>query len=409
MTKLLSKQLNYFFIATCIILPSGSIYSINIKLILALVIFALAIYWISSSKTSIPFFVAPLALIAFLLFYFIIGSANNTPKEHSISQAIALFSLFSAIYLPLLITTKTNTPNKDLVLFITYTFAALCTFKIATEVLMLASTGLAETKKVFEEIFGVSFIGLDAGLFYRIHLPSDYLAPPVLYALLKSNNAQLGITQRRKLFIISLIIASIIIAYSRFLWAFSLIAIIIAIATSSNFKTKANAIIAAAVTIIIITTAFGSSTYKFFETRYLGEHAESSDHTRHEMLNALIDGINQKPLLGWGLGGSTPGYTNIEAIPWYYEIQWLGLTLQFGVIGIVIIFSIAILPALLALIPRPTKSMAGLFSLYFIWLSLGFFNGFMLTSVGGIIFLTFITLAAAMQPPTYKLEKHRAN
>ncbi|MDG3065882.1 O-antigen ligase family protein [Thauera mechernichensis] len=390
--------LSYIFIASCIILPSGSIYSVNVKTILSASLFLTAALLIAREKSSLFFVLTPIALANFLLFYFIIAITNSTPTKDSLSQTVAILATFSSIYLPLYFFKRTENKQIGIFVAITYSFGFVCALKVVLEVLMLSGIGLVQAKDFLDEIFGVSFIGLDAGLFYRIHFPSDYLAPVVLYALINAKHFDIRIQPLPKAMLLSLTIISIILSYSRFLWAYSIITALIAILTVSNVQKKFFVLAFIATGILLFLPAFGEKLYSFIATRYAGAYAESSDFTRHQMLDALIDGIDAKPILGWGLGSGAPGYTNIEQIPWYFEIQWLGLALQFGLIGILLILAILIVSLAIMLKGRVTPTKMGLVGVYLIWLSLGFFNGFMLTSVGGVIFLAFISLSASPNP-----------
>lgn len=249
--------LSYIFIASCIILPSGSIYSVNVKTILSVSLFLTAALLIAREKSSLFFVLSPITLANFLLFYFIIAITNSTPTKDSLSQTVAILATFSSIYLPLYFSKRTDNQQIGIFVAITYSFGFVCALKLALEVLMLSGIGLVQAKGFLDEIFGVSFIGLDAGLFYRIHFPSDYLAPVVLYALINAKHFDIRIQPLPKAMLLSLTIISITLSYSRFLWAYSTITALIAILTMSNVQRKFFVLAFIATGILLFLPAFG--------------------------------------------------------------------------------------------------------------------------------------------------------
>jgi O-Antigen ligase len=55
---------------------------------------------------------------------------------------------------------------------------------------------------------------------------------------------------------------------------------------------------------------------------------------RREQYTALLDGWEDEPLLGAGLGTSARGSTRSELAPWSYELTYLALLFQTGIVGV---------------------------------------------------------------------------
>ena len=97
-------------------------------------------------------------------------------------------------------------------------------------------------------------------------------------------------------------------------------------------------------------------------------------------------------LLGKGLGASSDSLIRFADMPWYYELQWLSFVAQFGVVGFSVILGLALFPVFMVLFRGLTYFSFSVLIIYFLWLGVGIFNGFMLTSSAGVIFLFFILL-----------------
>jgi hypothetical protein len=378
------------FIFSCIVLPSGSVYHVNVKIILTALLLFLFFWGLVNGRGSFGGALSLLGFLSFVVSYLALANLNGVPIDDSISQAQAFFSSAVVIFFPIYYMRVGTVSANFLFLVVVYAFAFMSLFKIVLELYMLAGAGLEAGKTFVMDIFGVAFIGLDAGVFYRIHFPSDYLAPVILFAMLRRAELGLFISKRAALFVFMIALVSVVLSYSRFLWLYSLIATLLAFFSMPKVNLKLLILGFGLILLPVFYILYGDVVFNFVLERYAGDYAKSSDGTRIEMLSALIDAISERPFLGSGLGASTPGYVNIESVPWYYEMQWLGLVMQLGLTGASALFLAALLVAWLILGRSLTLTKLSLTAVYLLWVLLGFFNGFMLTSIGGGIFLAFI-------------------
>jgi O-antigen ligase len=60
---------------------------------------------------------------------------------------------------------------------------------------------------------------------------------------------------------------------------------------------------------------------------------EENEMARHEQLVALWRGWMEHPLLGWGHGAGTHFSVRSDAMPWAYELSYLALLFQTGIVG----------------------------------------------------------------------------
>lgn len=400
MTKKLLKLPITLLVFFSIILPSGSIYGINIKLAISVIALSLMACYFPKKGIEKKFIYALLGLISFLLFYTLIALNNGIPNQDIISHGTAISSLFLLIYLPSFAISKKIISKEELIKTIFISLFVFSLFKLSISTAIWLGHEPTQIRLLLESIFGVSFIGLDTGSFYRVHWPADYLLPPALYLILQNKQPHYPFRKLQKNLFLAIYILAIVIAYSRLLYVYSLTAIALAfiLANKDNDK-KLIAIILAVPTILIYLLYTKSNIISdFISLRYSGEFAKSSDATRDAMLNALLQSFYDNFLLGRGLGAGTVGYINIEAVPWYFELQWLSFAMQFGIIGFLPILAIALAPAIISLNKNRSKYNLGLILIYAFWLMVGIFNGFMLTSAGGVIFLLFITSLPNTKP-----------
>lgn len=87
---------------------------------------------------------------------------------------------------------------------------------------------------------------------------------------------------------------------------------------------------------LIITFDFGSDTAigQFKDGINFGKNIDAGNELRLEQVNALTKGILQNPLFGAGLGASAEIYGSIRNIdePWSYEVFFLALVYQIGIV-----------------------------------------------------------------------------
>lgn len=376
-----------------ITLPSGSINGLNIKIIASIFCALFTIHAIRNKKTPKKYITTAIAFLAIILLYSLVSIANDIPKEQIASHATAVASLFFIIYIPSLLINHNLISAQEVIKTSLMSVGAFSALKILIVMAIWNGTPAGILQLHIESIFGTSFIGLDAGVFYRVHLPIDYLLPISIYYLIQ-NHLQLGKPSKKiSAALLCLFISAAIISYSRIIYAYVAISLLAPLITSRITTIGLIKLLTAIpiLAILVFSTKY-SEISGFLSNRYSGAYADNSDATRKLMFSALSETFQQYPLLGRGLGAGALNYTNMEKLPWYFELQWLSFAMQFGIIGILIIATIAASPLITSLRLKPRKYHLSISALYLTWLGVGIFNGFMLTSAGGIIFLFFLIL-----------------
>lgn len=380
-----------------ILLPSGSIYGVNVKLIISITAFLLAAVYFLKEGIERKFLYGIIGAITFLLLYTLVALNNGIDYKDILSHGTAISSLLLLIFLPTFAISKRITSQEEIIKIIFISLLIFSLFKFSISTAIWLGQDPVQVRLMLESVFGVSFIGLDTGSFYRVHWPADYLLPPALYFLLQNKQPHYPFGElQKKIYLIAFILA-VMVAYSRLLYVFSLTAIALSFILAHKGSNKKIITIFLLLPIILIYFLYSENNVitDFISLRYSGEFAKSSDATRDAMLDALLQSFYTNYFLGRGLGAGTIGYSNIESLPWYFELQWLSFAMQFGIVGFLSLLALALTPAVLSIRKNKRKYNVGLLIIYSFWLMVGVFNGFMLTSAGGVIFLLFIISLSA--------------
>ena len=373
-----------------IVLPTGSILSLNYKIGIIVLLVPFFIYICLFYGVRDSFIIWLFMFLIFLGFTFLVSYIYDVNISSVISHAVAFFSLFSILYFSLFIISydeKYNDEFKNLILFSLIIFSV-----VKVSVSLLISLEFADPVLVqafLKSVFNFEFIGLDATYFYRVHLPIDYLLPLMyLYVTFLSNDNRWF--KYKRVFQLVIFMA-ILVSYSRMLY-FIFIILFVLIYLDYIRKLKGEFFYISLLLAVCFLSLIVFLSFDFVYERYFGEMAVASDGPRLGMYQALISLIEEYTLFGKGLGSGAESLVRFEEMPWYYELQWLSFFAQFGIIGFIFLLSIALLPFLFIDMARLKAYSLFIYILYVAWLTVGFFNGFMLTSSASVIFLFFILM-----------------
>ena len=374
-----------------IILPSSNVLGINYKAILLIALAAQVCKEILKSKLNRLSLVQLYASLTFIMLFTFVARVNDVDFKSTISQAAAFGDAFAILWLTIAFVKLGVIDIKHAIYAIIYSSAAASIIKILMYGALIAGYPLTALKLDIQQIFGINLVGMRVGDFYRVSFVSDNLLPAILFTLLARSSFQINMGPLRRFFLIFLTFASIAISYSRYLWFTALFAAILQILFLMRSKNYIKITLFVMASMVFMAVIYFN--IDFIINRYIGNNADASDLTRFIMLHALIERFYSYPILGVGLGAATPGFINIPAVPWYYELQWLAFAMQFGVIGSLFLLLSATYWIGWRLYLSFNVNLIGLATMYILWLGTAVFNGFMLTGVGGVIFLYFYLMS----------------
>jgi hypothetical protein len=123
-------------------------------------------------------------------------------------------------------------------------------------------------------------------------------------------------------------------------------------------------------------------------------------------MRILSDHFVDNPIIGKGMGSSVPSFLRSVREPYFYEVQWYAMAMQFGVLGLLwltINFSSFMMFQRMGLRDRRYAT-----AVVVLWASSGFTNPF-LTAVGGAFGICILVLrcranesALPGRAPTYE-------
>jgi O-antigen ligase len=118
--------------------------------------------------------------------------------------------------------------------------------------------------------------------------------------------------------------------------------------------------IAIVVVLSAITVRYTEADVIFLEIdeRFTGYTQSRSDSIREEMKEVLLGSIADNPVLGVGLGGYARDYLRSPTNMWQYELEYLALVMQLGILGFIFMVANFIVYVLRMLLNGYQKSYA---------------------------------------------------
>jgi hypothetical protein len=372
--------------ATSLLLPSGSVFGLNVKMWLVVVVSGIVtLHLLVRGRVNGLWMLAVLAFSALLVWGLLVAQARGVRDQASLaSQIVALLSVFSVFMLLAYIVVSGAIGAPQALRHVVTVVMIYAAMKLLLEALfLLRILSLEEALVAIAFVFGVGFIRLDTGTLIRVNFPADLVLPiALLYVIARwgQGHGADSMTRWRRLAGGVIILGAIVVAYSRYLWfATALLVFYWYVVTAARPRIWHLGWLSAL-------TAVTPFLWGPLVRRFTGEAAATSDLARKEMFGVITDRINEYPLVGSGLGFYLETLVRIPTSPWYYEFQWLALWMQLGFIGLIVVLLLCV-PVLNGM--RLTATGVGIALGYLVWLASGLVNGFLLTSSAGVVFFIY--------------------
>ncbi|MFP8618558.1 hypothetical protein ACLH2L_00375 [Klebsiella grimontii] len=372
------------FISICVILPTGSVFGINIKFIFLFLVLALSIV-ARKGRGIVKLMLGMLPAIFVMAVFLFITMLNvrYIPETVDQSKDILVFFLMAAISYSLVdedrryeVITKTIINCLvaiGIIKFLIFAFAAVTGGSVASVVSMISK--LFNTSLMTMESEDVSIS--------RINFMSDYILPMAIF--IKTKQYLRKDSPRFSSVIILILMYSIIISLSRFLWAAGLLSLAMGIA--SDIKKKKSLLIISFAAIMITIIISLPSVQEVIEFRMASKGVERSDDLRTLQFNAIYREFEKAPLLGNGVGYYVPTLLRSTISRYSYELQIQALYMQMGIFGATTILLLIIGTLLTQVRGFGAKNTIFYFVLISLWMAGGFFNPVILSSTGGVAFM----------------------
>lgn len=228
------------------------------------------------------------------------------------------------------------------------------------------------------------------GSWERLQTSVDILTPFLLFFFLAASRLGVVFSKGFRQVYVSLAILSTLVSFSRYLIFVCMCSLLIySFMLSFNKRLKQwMAVIA-----LLISTFFllGSDTVQgIIYQRVSSVDVLNSDSVRVQQIEALFKAYEPVALFGNGLGAYAKDNIRDPLLPYYYEVQWMAFLMQFGLIGLLLLF-IPLGWVSYRFCLAPFSREKGCFlMLFLLWILSGFTNPFLISLTSGIIYTLFL-------------------
>jgi len=329
-------------ILSAAILPTGSFASIPFKHIAyAFCCASLFGCWVRGAKINSVHLSLFIASLLFVCFFMLVGSFRATsPFYYIFAEGTSFVSTISVVLLILMANSCNAIEDKEIVLSLFYGILIFSFWKFAVVLLLyLNIVPIGNMLSFLDSYLGYKPISLEMpGGLYRIAISAlDFGA--ILFLFLLPAYPKIFSTVPRFLritFMITAIVA-VISSFSRFYFIFLAMLWIYLFLFKFSFKHR---LLVCSIVAVILVLSF-SWIIEAYELRFESKYTRGSDITRVQQINALLDGWEDSPVLGGGIGYYTKDYVRSMYL---YEVQWVAFLAKLGLVGIIyLVFLVSLL------------------------------------------------------------------
>ena len=378
----------YLYGFVSVMLPSGSIFGINVKILLSLLLFV-SVFFIDKNVRVVSGLIGQaMALTCFLTIWVLVPNLAYMGEfllGLSQTKDILVTFLLPGI-LCFLVSRKDTSAQKFMELCCNWTVCLVLIKVLIFCYSILSGIPVVQVMENISTLFGVVLMSFDlSDLGGRVHFVSDFLIPPVLYYYIALRKKAFGLAE---ILVFVLLLFSVVVSFTRYLWLYSVVAIFLACLSGGTNSMRASTLAAGLVAILLL--SFGDIIIELVELRFSSDVAGASDIERVIQIDSLYRWFLDAPIFGHGLGAYTRETIRSELLPYSYEVQLLALLGQIGIVGCTILAVI-----LGCFYWSAVQSLKNIRSTIFIgvllvmWVGGGIFNPNLFSSAAAVIFAAF--------------------
>ena len=391
----------YLFLFVSIFLPSGTLYQFNFKYPLYLGLLPFTAWHLFFRRRVTRYELASAACaLSLLLFWYLIGVGYGFPATsitRQFTDVLLLLLLCTLISIFVGRSAKRRRGFLRVVLFAVVATAIMKGALIAYSI--LSGKPLIELLLLLNKIFDVDLMTMDINdLFGRVQFYSDFVIPTCIFMILRYRG-ELRIGTLVASCSLVLLFASSILSFSRFIWAFTIFALLLGLVLGKRdrFQTVLLSVLGVAI------VASLPLLIQVYDLRFSAAVVASSDSARVEQAGPLRAFFAESPIFGHGFGSYNPALlrTQAEGLRFGYELQLLALLGQVGIAGM----SMLLLAAAFYFraLWQPSSGMRlrdrfGLMSLLLFWLSAGLTNPLLFLTVAAVNYAALQNLSTFGRP-----------
>lgn len=368
-----------------------------VSTIQAVPIYDLFFYWtillfvLYASSRPLPAPAVTLLLISalFLVTWLWIGATRQTESIHYAFRAFSLYGVtFSLAYLSYFLYAGKVISFQEFVRVFLYSNLVVCVVKSLIIIsVWVGYLTLADVVEFFSEKLGAGLV------FYRIsdnlvrlHNVNDIATPFAIFLWLVSNRIGLHIRRWTKLLVMPILLFSIFVIFSRYLWMVAAVGVLFSVLNRRFFMSAFSLF----VLVVLVIVALGPFVGEPVTDRFFSDRSHLGDSMRQRQVVVVLEEAKNYPLFGKGIGAYARELPRHETLRFSYEVQWIGFLLQFGAVGLsILLFHVGMI-ARNFVAGRVSMLKIAFFTMFLLWLGAGWFNPYLISKTAGVIFSLFV-------------------
>lgn len=376
-----TDRLLAFFLYSSIVLPTGSLFGINVK-ILSLFIF-LAGLLLKRKDNVITLTIVKLSpLIFFLLIWIALSiTVMNYDIEYLPSQSKDIIVFFLMFYICSIYAGK-YCGYEHLIKKITTAIFIVGIMKVMILAFSFATgTPVSVIIRQMGALFGTAIMTFDveSSSISRINFTSDSIIFICLFYLFMKLFRE-GFTKKDYV-VLAVICLSALVSMSRFQWATCALSVMVALFL--NLRKKKAFIVVCMMVVFSVSALSLPSVQEMIKTRFDQRVVAASDIERNLQKRAIYAKIDESPILGNGVGYYIPTMIRSYIAKYSYELQIQALVMQFGIIGSLVIMLMILLPLAFTGRGMGVTTFLMYMGLCVVWISGALFNPVLFSSSAG--------------------------
>ena len=388
------------FVYLLIVLPSGSIFHVNVKVIwFGVLLVPACLHLVETDQFTLRHIGLLLLLPGIFAVWIPIAGIYGFPLAFSLSEYKDIVTTLVSCWLAAVYFTRDEVARIRFLRAVLHAEILTCVLKVV--LLLYAFVRGVPVSFLIDSIntlFGVNLMGVDfASSLGRIQFIADGLIPLCLYLLLRYRR-RLGIGVASATIMFGLLALSLVLTFSRFLWGFAVLAFLLGLVSGQRDRFRAWLLVILGIAVLLSLPIIAPLVQLRFSTGVAG----GSDEVRDGQIPALERFFLDAPLFGHGLGSYTSEVIRGK-LRYVYEVQLYALAGQVGITGMGL-FALLIGYYFRALWPWGRGGQAdrlnqrfSLSILLLAWLASGLLNPSLLNSAAAISYAMIKALAGVRE------------
>lgn len=353
-----------------------------------LILVAILAYLLTSKRAMVLFLAKLLPFVALILVCMGYAFYQGNGQAEVIGQTRDIILTLTVVFF-LVASVKDLNSNR-----VCYDSIKVCFLIVAVAKVLLLSYSIVSGINLITLIESITKIwdiqmmtlGTDDSAVGRIQIPIDSAVPYFLYfytkEIFENKKSKLGLV------FFGLLCFSMLLTYSRLMWAQSILFILTSIIVEMKLKSKLQLFFTFFVVALVVMylTPFGDTITAIINSRFGSSGSstnQASDIVRVMQNNALWAHVETNPLFGHGIGYYIPEFLRSTDSKYLYESQSLSMLMTLGYIGAAV-WLIMIIVFIILLENKNSIPVGSLVFLFF-WVLCGSYNPYLFGASGGLI------------------------